>query len=251
MIPYIGLPILGEESVCLKAIKGGHAFLSFSAPVQSKLAVAYCQSYALDNGAYSAWKKGQPITDWKPFYEWVESMRYPGLDFVIIPDQIGGTETDNDRLIDECPLPLGMGCPLWHMTESLERLNRLTQFPRVAIGGLAQYNGGRPFWDRMNQAMEIICDKEGRPRTKIHGLRMLAPQFTCLPLSSADSTNLARNVSIDKNWKNGRFSPMTKECRATVLRDRVEAQIYPCTYTKPEIQDGLFSDGINRDKLKI
>jgi len=240
MIPYIGLPISGEESVCLKAIKGGHAFISFSAPAQAKIAVAYCQSYALDNGAFSAWTKGRPITDWMPFYDWVESMRYPGLDFVIIPDSIGGTEAENDKLIDDCPLPIGLGCPVWHMSESLGRLKRLIEFPRIALGGMAQYNGGRMFWDKMGQAMEIICDAEGRPKTKIHGLRMLSPQFTCLPLASADSTSIGRNVSIDKNWSAGRFAPPTKEARAVVMRERTEAQTYPCTWRKVDIQDGLF-----------
>jgi len=240
MIPYIGLPISGSESVALSAIRGGHAFISFSAPVQAKLAVIYCQSYALDNGAFSAWKQGKPIKDWKPFYEWCESMRHPGLDFIIIPDEIAGSESDNDRLINECPLPIGIGVPVWHMSESFERLKQLIKFPRIALGGMAQYNGGRQFWDRMNKAMEIICDENGRPKTKVHGLRMLAPSFQCLPLSSADSTSLGRNISLDVNWLNSRFSPVTKECRATVLRDRVESQLYPCTWKKVDIQDSLF-----------
>jgi hypothetical protein len=166
-------------------------------------------------------------------------MRYPGLDFVIIPDCIGGTEEDNDRLIDDCPLPIGLGVPVWHMTESLERLENLCRFPRIAIGGLCQYNGGRTFWDRMGQAMEVICDKDGRPKTKIHGLRMLGPQFQCLPLSSADSTTIGRNVSIDKNWATGRFMPPTKELRATVLRARTESQLYPCVWEWKELQDDL------------
>ncbi|EAX4635513.1 hypothetical protein A7K80_19270, partial [Salmonella enterica] len=46
--------------------------------------------------------------------------------------------------------------------------------------------------------------------------------FTHIPLSSADSTNVARNISIDKAWK-GAYSPASKETRAFTLVERIES----------------------------
>lgn len=54
-------------------------------------------------------------------------------------------------------------------------------------------------------------------------MRMLNPAiFTKIPLSSADSTNLARNIGIDKAWT-GSYRPASKETRATLIAERTEA----------------------------
>ena len=74
----------------------------------------------------------------------------------------------------------------------------------------------------MMRAFYAISDSTGRPICKIHGLRMLNPKvFSNLPLSSADSTNIARNVGIDANWK-GTYTPASREMRAEVMRERIE-----------------------------
>ena len=46
--------------------------------------------------------------------------------------------------------------------------------------------------------------------------------FSKLPLSSADSTNVARNIGIDSAWK-GTYQPKSKETRAVVLTERIES----------------------------
>lgn len=75
----------------------------------------------------------------------------------------------------------------------------------------------------MNQIMRVVCDKDGFPLIKMHGLRMLNPAiFSKLPLESADSTNIARNIGIDQAWK-GNYMPPTKEMRAAVMRSRIES----------------------------
>jgi len=52
---------------------------------------------------------------------------------------------------------------------------------------------------------------------------MLNPTiFSVLPLASADSTNVARNIKIDKAWK-GTYQPKSRETRAAVLVERIEA----------------------------
>ena len=71
--------------------------------------------------------------------------------------------------------------------------------------------------------MNAITGSDGLPLTKLHGLRMLNPKiFTRLPLSSADSTNIARNIGIDSAWR-GTYLPPSKDVRALVMRERIES----------------------------
>ncbi len=225
MIHYHGLPITPEPA-CYEAIVGGHAFVSFRHRQQIQLAKEICQSFAIDNGAFSAWKSGAPIADWSPFYEWVESLRrHPGFDFAVIPDVIDGDEDANDQLVMFWPFPTHIGAPVWHMHESIERLVRLcNEWPRVAFGSSGEYAvvGNAKWRKRMDEAFSAIC-VEGEPIAKIHGLRMLNPAvFTKIPLASADSTNIGRNVGVDQNWR-GTYQPANKVGRARVMRDRIEA----------------------------
>ena len=70
MIHYHGIPI-SSNKVARVVLEGGHALVSFLAPQQIHLVTEMCQSFILDNGAFSAWKSGKPITDWTPYYEWI------------------------------------------------------------------------------------------------------------------------------------------------------------------------------------
>lgn len=233
MIKYHGLDITPEVAA-YAAVHAGHAFVSFRCRNQLNLAIQVCQSFAVDNGAYSAWKEGRPVTDWSPFYEWAsDCMRVPSCDFAVIPDVIDGDEAANDRLLSDWPLPRHFGAPVWHMHESLERLYRLTaEWPRVCLGSSGAYSivGSPEWWARMSAAMLTVCDGRGRPQAKLHGLRMLNPKvFSRLPLASADSTNIARNVGIDKAWT-GSYAPATKPARALVLRGRIESHNSPATW---------------------
>lgn len=224
MIHYHG-GLITPSTAQVQAIHAGHAFVSFRAPSQLGLVMEIAQSFAVDNGAFSAWKSGSPITDWSPYYAWAASlMRHPGFDFAVIPDVIDGDEYQNDLLVDEWPLPRWIGAPVWHMHESVERLVRLcADWPRVCIGSSGEFAavGNARWWERMGEAMDAICI-DGMPLSRIHGLRMLNPAvFRHLPLSSADSTNIAYNIGLDIKW-NGAYSPVTKEARASVMRHRIE-----------------------------
>lgn len=241
MIHYHGLPIT-PETAAVKALEAGHGFVSFATPMQLRVAVEVCQSFAVDNGAFSAWKQGRPVQDWRPFYEWAAACKLvPSCDFAVVPDVIDGNEADNDCLLAEWPLPRWFGAPVWHMHESMERLERLaSSWPRVCIGSSGAYAtiGTAEWWGQMARAMRVICDDEGRPLCKLHGLRMLNPEiFTRLPLSSADSTNIGRNVGIDQAWK-GSYSPPTKEARAQIMRSRIESVNAPArwNFIVPEIE---------------
>lgn len=90
VIHYHGLPIT-PATAAHAAIAGGHAFISFRHPDQIGLALDVCQSFAVDNGAFSAWRAGEPVTDWRPYYEWVAFLRrMPSFDWAVIPDVIDG-----------------------------------------------------------------------------------------------------------------------------------------------------------------
>ena len=230
MIHYHGLPIT-PASAARAAVSGGHAFVSFRYPDQLGLVLDVCQSFAVDNGAFSAWKSGEPVTDWSRYYEWVAELhRYPSFDFAVIPDVIDGDEQANDALLAEWPWRGAkggsVGAPVWHMHESIDRLQRLARdWQRVCIGSSGEFAtvGDSKWWARIAEAMNAICDRNGNPVCKLHGLRMLNPDvFRRLPFGSADSTNIAQNIGIDSAWR-GTYTPPSKDVRAMVMRERIEA----------------------------
>lgn len=226
MIHYHGLPIT-PATAAVTAISGGHAFISFRYPDQLGIAAEVCQSFALDNGAFSAWVSGKPVVDWTPYYEWVaKTMRVPGFDFAVIPDVVDGDAGANDKLLAEWPLPTWTGAPVWHLHEPLKRLEMLAMnWPRVCFGSSGEYAQIKSvaWWRRMSEAMNVVCDEDGLPLCKFHGLRMLDPDvYTAFPFSSADSTNTGKNIGLDSRWS-GPYAPPTKEARALVMRMRIEA----------------------------
>lgn len=223
--------------------------MSYAHADQLAIALECAQTFAVDNGAFSAWRSGAPVTDWNPFYEWVAELhRYPAFDFAVIPDVIDGSEADNDALLAEWPwreTAPHIGAPVWHLHESLERLERLVaNWPRVCLGSSAEFSqiGTPHWWIRMAEAMDVICDKAGRPCAKIHGLRMLDPAiYTKFPFASADSTNIGRNIGIDQAWR-GTYTPPTKEARAAIMRERIESHQSPQFWNRDAapIQQPLF-----------
>lgn len=235
MIHYHGTPIT-PSAVAAKVLAGRHAFISHAAPRDLGLALEVCQSFALDNGAFSAWRAGSPISDWEDYFAWVDAMRrLAAFDFAVIPDVIDGTEEQNDALLAAWPHG-SAGAPVWHLHESLDRLARLASaWPRVCLGSSGEYAtvGTPAWWRRMGEALALVCDSDGVPRVRLHGLRMLDPEIVRrVPFASADSTNLARNVGIDKAWR-GPYPPATPEGRAIVLADRIEAAQAPIRWEGP------------------
>lgn len=205
MIHYHGGPIT-PLNIANAVWSGRHGFVSFEYPDQVAFAAEVCQSFALDNGAFTKWRAGGGTVDVAAYVAWVrEWERHPGFDWALIPDVIDGTEADNDRMFAKYRNAGGdllRGVPVWHLHESYERLGRLCRtFPRVALGSSGEWSGvGTPgWWQRMGSAMDFICDEHGRPPAKLHGLRMLNPTvFSQLPLASADSTNVAQNHSRER-----------------------------------------------------
>lgn len=242
LIHYHGTPMTPNEA-CVASLTGRHAMVSFAHPQDLEIVQTVCQSFAVDNGAFSAWCSGKPIEDWKPYYEWVETQAHaPGLDFALIPDVVDGDEHANDALIGQWPHSWVMGCPVWHLHESLGRLERLAStFSRVAMGSSGPFSdpGSALWWTRMGEAMGVVCREDGRPWVRLHGLRMLDSDIVKrLPLASADSTNVARNIGLDSRWK-GTYQPPSKAWRAQVLAARIESTNSPMTWVPPLHQMAL------------
>ena len=224
MIHYHGTPMTPADDMA-KAFATRHAMVSFEHPWQIEVCAEICQSVVLDNGAFSSWRQGKPY-DFAGFAAWAEKwIRHPCVEWAVIPDVIDGDEQQNDALIDTWALPPAVSVPVYHMHESIDRLVRLAErFPRLALGSSGAYAtvGTDQWWARMADMMDAICDEQGRPLVKLHGLRMLDPGvFSKLPLSSADSTNVARNVGIDSAWRQS-YAPASRAMRALILMERIE-----------------------------
>lgn len=232
---YHGGPIT-PDTCAIRAWSGRLAFVSAARPDQMKMVAAITSGFALDNGAFSAWKeaqkRGTELPGWDWFYRFVEQWRrHPRFDFAIVPDVIEGSEEANDALAAQWPFPRHEGAVVWHTNESTERLVRLAnEWPLVAIGSSGEYDVSKPsrLVTRLKEVLPAICDADGYPVCKLHGLRMLnAAVFQHLPLASADSTNVARNIGIDSAWK-GTYQPVSKETRTAVLVERIESQQSAC-----------------------
>jgi hypothetical protein len=224
VIHYHGLPMTPTDAM-LRAMKSRHAMVSFEHPEQIEAALEVCQSVVLDNGAFSAWTQGRPH-DFEGYFAWASKwLRHPAVDWCIIPDVIDGDERENDKLLGQWPLPRAYSVPVYHLHEPLTRLARLAEtYPRVALGSSGEYKdpGSPAWWGRMHEMMDVICDSHGMPRVKLHGLRMLDPViFSHVPLASADSCNVARNIGLDQRWT-GPYVPESKTVRAMVIIDRIE-----------------------------
>lgn len=244
MIHYHGTPIGGTRDGTARFLVGRHALVPFAYPGDLGAVMEFAQSFVLDNSAFTLWKKGGDVNV-ADYHAWVSSVaQHPGLDWVLIPDKIDGTEAENVELVTTW---LRMGCsaksiPVWHLHESLEWLDYLvTHFQTVALGSSGQWAtpGTDGWWGRIGEAMKTICDDIGRPRCRLHGLRMLDPGiFQYLPLASADSTNAAVNGGSISRF--GMYPAPTAGQRSAVIADRIEQYNSASVWTAPPTQIGLF-----------
>lgn len=233
MIRYHGGPVWPER-VAIALWPGRHAMISYWHRQQINLAAELAQSFVIDNGAYSAWRASESGDDvvklgqwtWEGYCEFVQEWhQHPGFDWAVIPDVIEGTEEENDEAIGRWRFLKEISVPVYHMHESLNRLDRLvSEFPRVAIGSSGEYSSlqSDKWWRRMNEIMAVACDNQGRPRTKLHGMRMMSPTvFSHVPFASVDSTQVAINHGLSGKFT-GAYAPLSNEQRALVLADRCE-----------------------------
>ena len=223
MIHYHGTPIGGTRQDVARFLMGRHALVPFPRPDDLPAVADVCQSFCLDNGAFSVWKRGA-VLDVGGYIKWCEEWhRHPSFDWALIPDSIEGGEEENDALLLDWPASI-RGVPVWHLHEGLERLERLVaDYDTVAFGSSGAWAtpGAAAWWQRMSEAMGVITDPQGRPYCRLHGLRMLDPMiFTHLPFASADSTNAAANCGSLGRF--GSYLPPTAAQRAAVIAERIE-----------------------------
>lgn len=212
-----------------------------------------CCGMCFDNGAFSAWKSGKPIDNWQPYYDWCKEWAlHPRFDFAIVPDVIDGTEDDNRQLFAQwyqrTKLPNGGWpecAPVWHLHESLDYLEFLCGKTRIlCLGSSGDYKtpGTTKWHNRMADAMRVVCDSAGRPKRKLHGLRMLDPAIVeRYPFASADSTNVAQNSNLLRRF--GMYKPPTQSQRREVIACRIESVCSPAVWFQSELQETLFDCG--------
>lgn len=234
MIFYHGTPLSGTRADVAKFVTGRHLMVPFFRRDDLGAVAEFSSSFAFDNSAYSIWKRGGKL-DVKGYVSFCrEYKNHPRLDWCLIPDIVEGGERDNDRLLDKWPPDLP-GVPIWHLHESLERLERLaTDYRRVAFGSSGEFRtpNSRPWWRRMAEALDRICDEDGRPTCQIHGLRMMAPAIVArVPFSSADSTTAARETG--SVYLFGNYVPAHPWQRASVVADRMETVVSPSVWRRP------------------
>lgn len=197
MIKYHGTPIGGTKEDALKFLVGRHALISYATQGHIPEVLECCESFCLDNGAFTIWKTTGGNIDVHGYIEWVSHyQKHPSFDFALIPDVIGGTEEENDELLKEWDQNL-IGVPVYHLGESPERFLRLSEeYSKVAFGSTDKWprNGSKAWWKYMADFMDIVTDENGNLPCKVHGLRMLDVKlFQYLPLHSGDSTNASVN----------------------------------------------------------
>lgn len=244
MIHLHGTPIGGTRQDVARFLTGRHALVPFPRQDDMGAVAEFCSTFVFDNGAFSVWKRGE-VLDVEGYTRWVgQWYRHPGFQWALIPDDIEGGEAENDALLRDWPEHLrSKGVPVWHLNESIDRLVTLCQqWQTVALGSSGQWAtpGTSGWWGRMSEAMNAVCDEDGRPMAKLHGLRMLDPAiFTKLPLSSADSTNAAVNSgSLDRF---GMYVPPTAAQRAAVIAERIQAHNSAAVWIPQPIQQEVFA----------
>lgn len=234
MIHYHGTPIGGPRQDVARFLIGRHALIPFARPDDLGVALETCQSLIADNSAWSLRQLGREV-DFDAYVAWVGTFaKHPAFDWCLIPDVIDGGAHRNGELVQlwlRCA-PRFKGVPVWHLDEPLEYLEYLLSIAEtIALGSSGQWATLKTpgWWKRMDEAMRVCCDAQGRPKRQIHGLRMLDPEiFRYLPLRSGDSTNAAVNNGALARF--GMYPPATAAQRAAVIAERIEAETAAAVY---------------------
>ena len=196
-IHYHGTPITPLS--VLYTLAGRCFCVSHARPDQVESVHRIGQSVMLDNGAFSAWKRGH-VPDWTKYYDWCDRWLDCPTTWAVIPDVIDAGGQLQDALISEWPHGT-RGAPVWHMDEPIYRLLKLVdEWPRVCIGSTAEYAVvNSPAWqERMHEVWNEIEIRHKRT-PNIHMLRGMQLSGGIYPFASVDSTDVAQNHSREGN----------------------------------------------------
>lgn len=196
-IHYHGTPI--TPITALYELAGRCFCVSHAAPQDVQRCHHIGQSVMLDNGAFSAWKRGHE-PKWALFYAWCEQwLEHPNT-WAVIPDVIDAGAQLQDALIREWPHGK-RGAPVWHMDEPVERLLKLTdEWPKVCVGSTEQFAVvlSDPWKRRIDEAFNQIAARH-RFMPWLHMLRGMQCVGERWPFASVDSTDIGRNHNRDQN----------------------------------------------------
>lgn len=224
---YHGLPITGWD--VFYTLAGRHFCVSHHRPDQVRQAHEVGQGVMLDNGAFSAFTKGKPVTDWSDYYAWCDRwLDYPTT-WAVIPDEIDAGSQQQDALLREWPHGK-RGAPVWHSDEPLDRLLRLIdEWSRVCIGSTGEHwQILSPTWTkRMDETWDAIAARHRRT-PNIHMLRGMQLTRCDWPFASVDSTDIGRNHNRAENT-------------ARAMADRWDAAQCPPTWRGRDQTKELFA----------
>lgn len=237
---YHGTPLTPRRA--LYALSGGCFCVSFAKPQDVDLIHRIGQSVMHDNGAFSVWKATrEPVSDWTPFYRWVEPLIANAAHWAVIPDEIDSGSQAQDYLVSQWPFG-HRGAPVWHMDEPIRRLLELCdRWPRVCIGSTAEYRvvGSDPWCRRMDEAFEELVQRH-RFLPWLHMLRGMQATEWRWPFASVDSTDVAQN----HNRRKPRIGPLLdpepydEGDGAGMMARRWDAQQCPQTFVQiPQQQE--------------
>lgn len=140
----------------------------------------------LDSGAFSAFTQKIEID----IYEYIKFIKenkkyinvYANLD--VIGDAVGTLK--NQKIMEKAGLhPI----PCFHFKEDFSYLeNYVDNYEYIALGGVAQ--AGRKVTEWMDLCFDVICGKNGKPKTKVHGFAVTSLRLMLrYPWYSVDSTS--------------------------------------------------------------
>lgn len=234
---YHRTPLAGGAEEATNFLRNRHALIPFSCTEEVAIAFDVCRSVAFEQELLVVSKNGNvPRID--AYIDWCADWhRHPGFDWALIPAIKAGATAENDALLRDWPSDI-CGIPVYQLHEDPQRLVRLaSDYPVVALsGGSVWPNPGTSgWWSRMATIMDVICDEQGRPLCKLHGLQMLTPDiFTVLPLASADGAVMTLNLQSAKRF--GSYDSPSVSQRALVIADRIEAHNSAAIWQRPDQQ---------------
>lgn len=190
-IHYHGTPL--SPRVELFKMAGKCFCVPFSDARDADVCLSIGQSVMFDNGAFSAFTKGQSL-DAAKYIAFLEP-RLAQPHWAIPPDVIDGDVDQQRSGLRAWPYPPQLSAPVWHMGLPIEYLLELADaWPRICFGSTAAYwQVGSDAWCRRSDEAFNELARRHRHLPWVHMLRGMSLAGDRWPFASLDSVNVARN----------------------------------------------------------
>lgn len=231
VIHFHGTPITPKSK--LQSLAGAHFCVSFSDPRDTEDCLRLGQSVLFDNGEFSRFTKGREA-DPLALHRWLgRYLAHPHR--AVVLDRINGSVEEQRERIAQWPHPRDLSWPVWHLDKPYDFLLELADaWPGVCFGSAGEFwkIGSEAWLRRMDGAFDHLT-KHRQTLPWTHGLRMLGRAGQQHPLSSADSTNIARNHA-------GNTTRSTPPKCPRLMMKRIDAVQCPTTWCI-DTQEELFA----------